>query len=229
MTSACLFLVPWLGLVQSAAETPAIGSERWDATIVRFEEQDRQNPPPSGGILFVGSSSIRLWKTDRWFPNHPVLNRGFGGSEIVDVNYFAERIVLTYQPRAIVFYAGDNDVAKGKSADRVAEDFTKFAELVAERLPETDLIYLPIKPSPARWKLWPIAREANAKIERYLADRPRCRYADIATPMLGSDGQPRAELFAADRLHLNEEGYRLWTEIVRRVIDLGKPAENGTP
>jgi lysophospholipase L1-like esterase len=229
MTSACLFLVHSLWLVQSAAEPPAIGFERWEATIARFEEQDRQSPPPAGGILFVGSSSIRLWKTDKWFPNHPVLNRGFGGSEIADVNHFAERIVLKYQPRAIVFYAGDNDVAKGKSADRVAEDFKKFAELVAERLPETDLIYLPIKPSPSRWKLWPDARAANAKIEQYLATRPRCRYADIATPMLGSDGQPRAELFAADRLHLNEAGYQLWTEIMQREIDRGKPAGSGTP
>jgi lysophospholipase L1-like esterase len=227
MTTACLFLIPWLWLVQPAAEAPATGVERWEATIARFEAQDRQTPPPAGGILFVGSSSIRLWKTEKWFPEAGVLNRGFGGSEIADVHHFAERIVFKYQPRVIVFYAGDNDVAKGKTAERVAEDLREFAELVAKRLPATDLIYLPIKPSPARWKLWPIARAANARIEQELQSRPRCHYADIATPMLGADGEPRAELFAADRLHLSDEGYRLWSEIVQRAMDRVKPV--GTP
>lgn len=226
MTSACLFLISSLWLAQPAAEAPARGFERWEATIARFEQQDRESPPPAASVLFVGSSSIRMWKTDHWFPETPVLNRGFGGSVIADVNHFAERVVLKYQPRVIVFYAGDNDVARGNSAERVEEDFKTFAELVAQRLPETDLIYLPIKPSPARWKLWPIAREANARIEQYLAARPRGHYADIATPMLGADGQSRAELFLADRLHLNEAGYKLWTEVVQRALDQLKQAQN---
>lgn len=223
MTSACLFLIPWLWLAPSAA-APATGFERWEATIARFEEQDRQTPPRAGGVLFVGSSSIRLWNTEKWFPEAGVLNRGFGGSEIADVQHFAERIVLKYRPRVIVFYAGDNDVARGKTAERVADDFGTFAELVAARLPDTDLIYLPIKPSTARWKLWPIAREANARIAQTLASRPRCHYADVASPMLGADGQPRQELFVADGLHLNEDGYRLWTQIVQQALDRILPA-----
>ena len=160
-----------------------------------------------------------MWKTDKWFPDARVLNRGFGGSQISDVNRYADRIVLNYRPRVIVFYAGDNDVAQGKSAERVFEDFKAFADRVAERLPETHLVYLPIKPSPSRWTRWPTAREANAKVAEYLQSRPQFHYADIATPMLDKDGQPRAELFVADRLHLNEDGYKLWTVIVQPLID----------
>jgi len=103
------------------------GAARWEEHIRKFEKADEKNPPPPGGVLFVGSSSIRMWDLDKWFPKKRATNRGFGGSQISDVNFFAERIVLKYGPRVIVFYAGDNDVARGKSAERVFQDFNDTA------------------------------------------------------------------------------------------------------
>jgi lysophospholipase L1-like esterase len=208
-----VFLVDMATLKVHAAE-----ASRWEKEIQRFEELDRQNPPAAGGILFVGSSSIRLWDTARWFPDEKALNRGFGGSQIADVNAFAERIVLKYEPRVIVFYAGDNDVAARKTADQVFRDFKAFAERVESRLPQTHVIYVPIKPSPSRWKLWPSMQQANGLIRQYIEQHPNFHYADTATPMLGADGQPRPELFRADKLHLNDAGYEIWTGIVKTYL-----------
>ena len=203
--------------------SPSIAQEanpaaRWEKQIRAFEEADRNNPPKLGGVLLVGSSSIRMWDTDRWFPGKDVINRGFGGSQISDVNYFAERIVLQYRPKVIVFYAGDNDVAKGKSPKRVLDDFRAFADLVGDELSDTQIVYIPIKPSLARWKLWPTMSEANAMIKQLIDGKDKLHYADTATPMLGDDGKPRAELFIRDGLHLSSKGYELWTGIVRPFI-----------
>jgi lysophospholipase L1-like esterase len=196
---------------------------RFESEIAAFEKYDRQNSAPKDAVLFVGSSSIRLWPTAESFPNLPVINRGFGGSHISDVVHFADRIVLKYKPRAIVFYAGDNDIADGKSPDQVAADFKKFVDLVHARLPDTLIIYLPIKPSPSRWKLWPKAREANERIEEFTKTNPRLAYVDIATPMLGPDGsEPPASLFLDDRLHLNAKGYELWNEILTPALREGR-------
>lgn len=202
----------------AAVAAEADPAARWEEHIRKFEQADRSSPPQPDGILFVGSSSIRMWKTDKWFPGEGVRNRGFGGSQISDVTYFAERIVLKYRPRVIVFYAGDNDVAKGKSAKRVLDDFKLFAGLVADELPDAHIVYVPIKPSLARWKLWPTMREANSLIKVFIDRNANLHYADTATPMLGEDGKPEADLFVKDGLHLSDKGYELWTGIVRPLI-----------
>ena len=217
--AAILFFFPFASPLFAQEADPA---ERWEEHIRKFEETDKQNPPQPNGILFVGSSSIRMWDTEKWFPGDGVINRGFGGSQISDVNYFADRIVLKYRPRVIVFYAGDNDVAKGKSTKRVLDDFTTFAGLVARELRESHIIYVPIKPSLARWKLWPTMREANAMIEQFIARKDNLHYADTATPMLDDDGKPPAELFIRDGLHLSDKGYELWTGIVKPLIEKAK-------
>ncbi len=216
-------LIPFLLSVSPSVAAEADPAARWEEHIRKFEEADRNKPPQPDGILFVGSSSIRMWDTDKWFPGAGVINRGFGGSQISDVNYFAERIVLKYRPRVIVFYAGDNDVAKGKSPKRVLGDFKAFAGLVADELPDTHIVYVPIKPSLARWKLWPIMREANAMIKEFIDSKDNLHYADTATPMLGEDGKPEADLFIKDGLHLSDKGYELWTGIVRPLIEKTKP------
>src|SRR4051795_13598187 len=123
---------------------------RFESEIAAFEKWDHQNAVPQNCILFVGSSSIRFWQTADAFPELPVINRGFGGSTIPDVNHFADRIVFKYKPRSIVFYAGDNDIAAGHSPGKVFADYEIFANSVHERLPDTKLIYLAIKPSPLR-------------------------------------------------------------------------------
>lgn len=219
--------VPALLILILLSASPSVAAEadpaaRWEEHIRKFEEADRNKPPQPDGILFVGSSSIRMWKTDRWFPGEGVINRGFGGSQISDVNYFAERIVLKYRPRAIVFYAGDNDVAKGKTPKRVLDDFRAFAGLVANELPNTNIVYVPIKPSLARWKLWPTMREANAMIKAFIDSKDNLRYADTATPMLGEDGKPEADLFIKDGLHLSDKGYEMWSRVVRPFVEKTK-------
>jgi lysophospholipase L1-like esterase len=166
-------------------------------------------------VLFVGSSSIRMWQTAESFPELAVINRGFGGSHTSDVNHFAQRIVFKYRPRLVVFYCGDNDIADGKSAEQVAGDFRQFAEMVHARLPDTQIIYLPIKPSLDRWSKWSEMQAANRLVREFLRGKEWLVYVDTATPMLGDDGRPRRELFLDDGLHLNAVGYRLWGEILR--------------
>lgn len=200
----------------SPAASPAVSRfEKWEPAVRKFEEQDAVNPPPFGGIVFVGSSSIRLWKLEQSFPEMPVINRGFGGSQIIDSVHFAERIVVPYRPRIIAFYAGDNDTAQGKSAEEVTADFQKFADLVRCRLPGTRLLFISIKPSPSRWKLAAVQKDANESIRRICEQTPCLTYVDVWQPMLDSNGEPRAELFVADKLHLSAEGYRIWTEAIR--------------
>jgi lysophospholipase L1-like esterase len=192
-------------------------SLQWQDEIRQFERADRRHPPPKGAVLFVGSSSIRLWQTlQQDFPGQQVINRGFGGSELGDVVYFADRIVLPYKPRIIVLYAGDNDLAAGKSPDHVFADYKRLVSLVRHRLPETRIAFIAIKPSLARWNLINEIRRTNALVQGYVrADSShdaRLQYVDVFTPMLGPDGTPRKELFVDDGLHMNTRGYALWKE-----------------
>ncbi len=196
---------------QASADSPA---ERWEADIRRFETADRAAAPAPAGILFVGSSSIRLWNVAESFPSRHVINRGFGGSHIADCVRYADRIVWPYQPRTVVFYAGDNDIAAGKSPARVLEDFRAFVNKVQEALPDTRIVFVSIKPSIQRWALVEKIRGANEKIRDYARSDKRLAFADVYTPMLGPDGRPRPELFQKDGLHLNAEGYRLWTSVL---------------
>ena len=191
---------------------------RWEETIRAFEQWDSKNTFPSDAVLFVGSSSIRLWPTAECFGEFAVINRGFGGSQISDVNYFAERIVLRYEPEVIVFYAGDNDIAAGKSAQRIVDDYRKFEKLVHKKLPETRIIFISIKPSRSRWSLWPVMNEANMMIQGFSGKDGRLFYFDAATPLLGPDGKPNAELFLGDNLHLNSKGYDVWTQLLRPTL-----------
>jgi lysophospholipase L1-like esterase len=220
-----LTLVAFIVLASSAsAESAPIKDPdpaRFESEIAAFEAWDRQNSFPPDAVLFVGSSSIRFWPTAESFPGVAVINRGFGGSHASDVVHFAGRIVFKYKPQTIVFYAGDNDIADGKSPQQVADDFGKFATLVHERLPAARIIYLPIKPSPSRWQKWPQAKEVNELVAAFIADKPWVKYVDTATPLLGTDGQPKPELYRDDCLHLNDDGYKLWNEVLLPVLTNG--------
>ena len=201
-----------------AAARPDRDPARFEAEIRAFDDWDRKNSVPREAVLFVGSSSIRMWPTAESFPDIAVINRGFGGSHTSDVNHFTGRIVLKYAPRVIVFYAGDNDVEAGKTPRQVFEDFEAFVRRVQKRLPETRVVYLPIKPSRARWSKWPQMREVNSRVEELSRADKRVLYVDTATPMLGADGQPRRELFLDDGLHLNTNGYGEWTAALSTVL-----------
>ena len=202
---------------------------RFDTEIARFEAWDRMNSCPQNAVLFVGSSSIRLWPTAESFAGLPVINRGFGGSHISDVNHFAERIVLKYEPGTVVFYAGDNDIAAGKSPRQVIDDSQAFIELIHRRLPDTLIVYLPIKPSLARWDKWPRMSEANTAVAKLAASDERLEYLDTATVLLGDDGRPRPELFLDDGLHLNARGYSLWNEVLRPTLERPSGVDSSLP
>jgi lysophospholipase L1-like esterase len=191
---------------------------RWEATIKKFEERDQTAPPKKGGVLFVGSSSIRMWKLDKSFPELGAINRGFGGSEIADSIHFADRIVFNHEPRSIVMYAGDNDISRGKTPKQVVSDFKRFVKLVQDKSPQSRIAFIAIKPSIRRWALARKMSEANVAIQKLCEDTKNVDYVDIWKPMLGKDGKPRPSLFIKDGLHLSEEGYELWTSIVKPYV-----------
>ncbi|MEX2215906.1 MAG: SGNH/GDSL hydrolase family protein [Phycisphaeraceae bacterium] len=206
------FAAPTLAADESAAKKN--DPTKWEKTIAGFEAKDKESPPKKGGVLFIGSSSIRMWKLDSSFPDLGGLNRGFGGSQIEDSTYFADRIVMPYEPRLIVIYAGDNDLAAGKSPVTVAEDFRAFVKKVRAKLPKVKIAYIAIKPSIARLKLMDSVCQANQLIGKDCEADELLAFVDIASPMLGDDGKPREELFLKDGLHLNEEGYKVWTKVL---------------
>ena len=213
-----LSLLLLAGLAHTDEEKPS-PSLKWEEAIQAFEKQDTTAPVAPGGILFLGSSSIRMWDLGKWFPDMPVTNRGFGGSEIADSLYYFDRLVVPYAPKAIVFYAGDNDVAKGKTADRVAADYQAFAAKVFEVLPEAKLFYMPIKPSTARWRLYPEMKKANDAIKAHISTDERQVYVDIEAQMLDDKGKPRKELLLEDGLHMTDAGYQIWTDLVKPQLD----------
>jgi lysophospholipase L1-like esterase len=188
--------------------------EKWDRAMKTFAEEDAKQLPKRNHVLFIGSSSVRRWKLDQSFPGKDYINRGFGGSEIVDSTHFSKAIIFPYQPRLIFIYAGGNDVHRGRTVDGVFKDFQAFVETVHARLPRTRIVYLPIKPSIARWACWPRMKQANELIEAYTAKHKRLGYIDTVSPILGTDGQPREEYFLKDGVHLNEAGYAAWVRAI---------------
>lgn len=187
----------------------------WQSEIAVFAAVDRVAPPPADAVLFVGSSSVRLWHTlAADFPELPTINRGFGGSEIADSVYFAEQLIGPYRPRAIVMYAGGNDLADGKSPEQVRDAFGAFVVQARRWAGPVPLAYLSIKPNLSRRKQLPRIRQANGLI-RACAQERGVDYLDVHGPMLGADGEADPRWFDADGLHLNAEGYALWTGVVR--------------
>jgi lysophospholipase L1-like esterase len=205
-----------LALLLAASST--LGQTKTNAfekEILAFEASDKTNPPPRYAMLFVGSSSIRMWKSvAQDFPQYRVINRGFGGSQISDCIYFADRIVTSYEPDVIVFYCGGNDINAKKSAEIVFDDFKHFVSKVREKLPATKLVYISIAPNPARWAQIDSVREANRLIRNYIATEKNLSFIDVHPDMLGDDGQPKPDIYLADRLHMNEKGYAIWKRVV---------------
>jgi lysophospholipase L1-like esterase len=209
-TLCCLFALSLAALGQQAA--PA---NKWEAEIKKFEEADRQSAPPKNAVLFIGSSSIRIWKDlAADFPNVKVINRGFGGSQIADSTRYVDRIVTPYKPRMVVLYAGDNDLAAGKTPEQVFDDYKAFVARVRQGVPSARIAFISIKPSPSRASLLDAMRQVNAMVKDYAARNKNLVYIDVFTPMLQPDGQARGELFGPDNLHMNRSGYELWRGIV---------------
>ena len=201
----------------------------FESSIQEFEAQDRMQPPRPRGVVFVGSSSIRMWKSlPADFPGVNCIPRGFGGSQLVDSVIYAHRVITPYKPRKVVVYAGDNDISAGKDAQRVLQDFRLLVESVHERVPDAEIGFVAIKPSISRWRLWPEMNRANQLVAEFAASRPCVTYLDVATPMLGPDGgQPAAELFLADGLHMTPQGYAIWTKVIRPWVEAPRTAGCG--
>jgi lysophospholipase L1-like esterase len=187
----------------------------FEKEILAFEAGDKTNPPPKNAILFIGSSSIRMWKNvAKDLPDYRVINRGFGGSQISDSIHYVDRIVIPYAPNTIVFYAGGNDINGKKSAETVANDFKTFVGKVHEKLPNTHIAYISIAGNPSRWAQVDDVRKANRMIRDFTATQPHLSFIDVFPHMMAENGEPKPDIFLADRLHMNEKGYAIWKKVV---------------
>lgn len=214
------------------AQTPMPAAvARWQASMDAFSAADRQHQPPPDGLLLVGSSSIRLWAhLPQDLQVGPVLiNRGFGGSTMADCHLLVQQLVVQYRPRQVIVYAGENDLAEGRTPAQVLESFQGFVRAVRAELPHVRLAYVSIKPSPARAQLMPQVREANALLQAYVQTLPQADFIDVFTPMLGAHGEPRAELFGPDRLHMSAQGYALWRSVIAPYVQPAAPAAPSAP
>jgi lysophospholipase L1-like esterase len=204
---------PTVGTIASATMAT---DHRWDESMAAFAAADKAHPPAPGGVLFVGSSSIRLWNgLESEFQSLPiVVKRGFGGSRMLDCTQHLHQLVVPYRPRLVLVYAGDNDLAEGRTPAQVLQAFSAFVDGVRQTLPSTRIAYISIKPSPARVSLMPSIRQANELIRAYTLKSRNTDFIDVYTPMLDADGQPRRDLFREDALHLNTSGYALWKQVI---------------
>lgn len=208
----------WPSWALGALDHPGL----WEWQVRLYERADRRSTPQSDAILFTGSSSINLWGSLAVdMAPLPVLNRGFGGAHLDHVNRYASRIVLPYRPRLIVLYAGENDLSgwSGKTPTSVAQDFVRFVAIIHRDLPLTRILVLSIKPSPLREASMEIQSEANERLEKITASDARLDFLDLASPLLDDHGKPRPGLFRWDRIHLNEEGYRIWTALLKPTLE----------
>jgi lysophospholipase L1-like esterase len=193
----------------------------WYIQISKYEREDRRHPPRPGCVVFTGSSSIRLWHTlSEDMKPLDAINRGFGGSQLSQLNAYASRIVIPYRPSAVVVYAGENDLSWpwSKSAETVLSDFQEFVTIVHAALPDTWIYYVSMKPDPLRERNWPTLDRTNRMIADYCRTADKLQFIDVSAAMLDAQGKPRRELYRPDGLHMNSQGYALWTSIIKPVL-----------
>jgi lysophospholipase L1-like esterase len=205
------------------------GSPRaWESSIRTFERRDRSNPPPSGAIVFTGSSSFTFWTSlQEDMAPLQVINRGFGGARMDDVVHYADRIVLPYHPRAVVLFAGTNDITwpRPATAQQVFAGYQAFVQRLQAELPDVPIYYVSITPTPARWRYWTIVQEANRLIQAHTRTDPRLHFIDLTPALLGPDGRPDRKLYRADRVHPNRKGYAVWKAAIKPVLLADFPTE----
>lgn len=189
-----------------AAQAPQ-SFAKWESAIAAFEKEDKEKPPAANGIEFVGSSTIRVWGLEKSFPKLNALNRGFGGSRLGDSAHFLPRLVLKHEPRLVVVYAGQNDLAASKRSDQVAAEFEAFASQVRYTLPKTRIVFITIKPSIMPWRRYDMIQKANGLIEASCRKHDRCAFVDIAPLILGKDSKPSTDFFRADGHYFSDNGY----------------------
>lgn len=188
---------------------------RFEEAVRKYEALDQQFPPPANEILFLGSSTIENWPLHQCFPDLPVTNRGLGGSHMSDLLTLIPRLTANHCPCTIVLYEGDNDVAAGKPPQQIAHDFRAGIEMLRRCFPQAKIIVISVKPSPARWSLIAEMRKTNALLRELILDCKNATFVNVENGMLDKDGLPKKEIFIEDELHLNEDGYKLWSDILR--------------
>ena len=206
-----------LGGVFAFAQYP--DPERYREAIDNYLAAEADAPPPKGAIVGTGSSSMLFWRgIEEDLAPLTIIPRGFGGSTMRDLRHFLEELVFRHAPRAVLIYEGDNDVAVGATPAQILEHFDAIVAEIRERLPKTRIYILAVKPSMARWHLWDAMRTTNERFAARAEADPLLTYIDIATPMLNAAGEPRPDIFAGDKLHMNAAGYDIWRDVVRPVL-----------
>lgn len=211
-------MLPLVALVLIVQPPAADPFAKWEKAIAAIEKRLAADPPKPGGVFFVGSSSIVKWDLKKSFPGKDYANVGFGGSTIPDSTHFASRIITPYKPCTIVFYAGDNDIAQKRTPEQVRDDFRAFVATARKDNPSCRILFIPIKPSVARWKQFETQTKANAFVRGLCNGDKRLQYVDIVPLMLGADGKPDPDLFVKDGLHLSAKGYELWTATLNKLL-----------
>ena len=207
-----LIVLLWAGILFAQDQKPAF----WD-DIQAFKKQDSVSFPPKNAILFIGSSSFTMWKdVQQYFPSYRIINRGFGGSSLPDVIRYANDIILPYQPKQIVIYCGENDVAASDTVTGklVFNRFKQLFTIIRNRYPKVKLTYVSMKPSPSRQLLLSKMINGNELIKKYLSSKKRTSYVDVYLEMIDDEGKPRPDLFLDDNLHMNKTGYAIWQKLI---------------
>ena len=214
-----LFLLLTLSFPILALAAPDPDPARFDKEIVAFDAADAKTPPEKGGIVFTGSSSIRLLDLKKVFPGLKALNRGFGGSHTSDVNHYLDRCLLRYEPSLVIFYCGGNDLWDKKTPEQVEEDFAEFQRRLFEKSPEAKLIVMAVRPSPSRISIRDKEADLNARFKKAADADKRITYvAGSCDRFLDKDGKPIKELFVADGLHMSDAGYAIWKELLTPLL-----------
>lgn len=220
---ACLFVpIGLIGRQKEQSSAKPQGVDKWEADVAKLEAKTREDNAKPGSVLFIGSSTIRLWKLSESFDGIATINHGFGGSHVADSVHYFDRLVRPFQPKLIVFYAGDNDIKDGKSPQQVHDDVAAFLDQMETMNPPPAFVWLPIKPCESRWRLLPQQREANelvAKLLQSRSDKITSVVCDVVSPLLGPNAKPNPALYDTDKLHLSPEGYAIWNARLRPEIE----------
>jgi lysophospholipase L1-like esterase len=206
-----------LALLILFAATVCVQAQPFISDIQNFKKQDSINHPPQHAILFVGSSSFTKWTdVQSYFPKYTIINRGFGGSSFPDVIRYADDIIFPYHPKQVVIYCGDNDLAFSDTVTStiVFDRFKKLFVLIREKLPDENIVFVSIKPSPSRARLMPKDEEANNLIKQFLSAQKNASFIDVYHLMLDKDGKPIDDIFIQDKLHMNAKGYAIWQKAI---------------
>ena len=212
----CVAFVLLAPLPLALAEGTNHNFAKWEQAISTFEQLDATNPPAKGSFVFIGSSTIARWKTlAEDLPELKIINRGFGGSEIVDSTHFAPRVIFPCEPKVVVLRAGGNDLWASNSVEKVFADYKDFVATVHAKLPDAKIVFISLSPSLARWSQHEKEKALNALVAEDMRGKTYLQYIETYDVPLGADGLPRAELFVADKLHFNAAGYKLFAERIR--------------